>query len=113
MNSKLYYKLWLDAKSQPNKEMYINEYGYPDWFDEISTDPDEVVSFLGEIHDKIWTPFKDILDGYGLSKAEFSRRFCIPIRTVEDWYSGKRKMPEWAKKLIIEKLEIMKETGAE
>lgn len=113
MNSKLYYKLWQDAKNQPDKEMYIGKYDYTDWFDEISTNPDKVISFLEGIHDKIWMPFNDILSNSGFSKAEFSRRFCIPIRTVEDWYSGKRKMPEWAKKLIIEKLEIMKENRAE
>lgn len=31
----------------------------------------------------------------GISRAEFSRRYGIPIRTLENWDSGKNKPPEW------------------
>lgn len=43
----------------------------------------------------------------GLSRAEMSRKFEIPIRTLENWEAGKRMLPHWAEKLIIEKLELM------
>lgn len=43
----------------------------------------------------------------GLSRAEMSRQFEIPVRTLEDWESGKRVPAHWAEKLIIEKLETM------
>lgn len=45
----------------------------------------------------------------GLSRAEMSRQFKIPIRTLENWESGKRKPPEWAEILIVEKLNWIKE----
>ena len=41
----------------------------------------------------------------GLSQAEMSRQFKIPVRTLQDWEAGKRKTPEWAEILIVEKLE--------
>ena len=44
----------------------------------------------------------------GLSRAEMSRQFEIPIRTLENWESGIRKPPIWAEKLIVEKLCMMK-----
>lgn len=28
----------------------------------------------------------------------------IPMRTLQDWESGRRKCPEWCEKLIVEKL---------
>lgn len=43
----------------------------------------------------------------GLSRAEMSRRFEIPIRTLENWEAGSRIPPAWAEKLIAEKLESM------
>ena len=43
----------------------------------------------------------------GLSRAEMSRQFKIPVRTLENWESGKRNPPEWEEMLIIEKLERM------
>ena len=41
----------------------------------------------------------------GLSRAEMSRIFEIPIRTLENWEAGTRIPPHWAEKLIIEKLQ--------
>lgn len=43
----------------------------------------------------------------GLSRAEMSRRFEIPIRTLENWEAGSRIPPAWAEKLIIKELESM------
>ena len=47
----------------------------------------------------------------GLSQAEMSRQFKIPIRTLQDWEAGKRNTPEWAEILIIEKLENIAKTS--
>lgn len=41
----------------------------------------------------------------GLSRAEMSRLFEIPIRTLEGWESGVRTPSHWAEKLILEKLD--------
>lgn len=50
----------------------------------------------------------------GLSRAEMSRRFGIPLRTLENWDSGINSPPEWAEKLIIKELErIKKESSRE
>lgn len=47
----------------------------------------------------------------GLSRAEMSRQFKIPIRTLENWETEKedirRRPPEWAELLIIEKLDSL------
>lgn len=45
----------------------------------------------------------------GLTQKQFSQLFEIPIDVVKSWDSGRRNPPEWAKKLIIEKLKIMEE----
>lgn len=36
----------------------------------------------------------------GISRAEFGRRYGIPIRTLEDWDHGRRKPPEWVLTLL-------------
>lgn len=43
----------------------------------------------------------------GMSRAEMSRQFEIPVRTLENWDAGVRQCPVWAEKLILEKLERM------
>jgi putative transcriptional regulator len=36
----------------------------------------------------------------GISRAEFSRRYNIPVRTLEDWDSGKREPPAYVIALL-------------
>lgn len=40
----------------------------------------------------------------GLTQQQMSDRLGIPKRTIENWEGGQRSCPEWAEKLIIEKL---------
>lgn len=44
----------------------------------------------------------------GLTQEKFSKLFEIPLDTIKNWDSGRRKPPEWAEKLIIKELERMK-----
>lgn len=43
---------------------------------------------------------KEIRDILGISRAEFSRRYGIPIRTLENWDAGKNTPPEWVANLL-------------
>lgn len=54
---------------------------------------------------------KEAREQSGLSRAEMSRQFEIPLRTLEDWESEKRTPPPYVEKLIIEKLHSIKEQG--
>lgn len=40
----------------------------------------------------------------GLTQAEMSRIFEIPVRTIENWESGSRKPPVYVEKLVIAEL---------
>lgn len=43
----------------------------------------------------------------GLTQKQFAEYFKIPLDVVKSWDSGRRRPPEWAEILIIEKLEKM------
>lgn len=51
---------------------------------------------------------KEYRQAAGLTQEEFSELFEIPLNTIKNWDSGRRSPPEWAEKLIIEKLERIK-----
>lgn len=36
----------------------------------------------------------------GVSRAEFSRRYGIPLRTLEEWDAGRRVPPEYVVRLL-------------
>lgn len=44
----------------------------------------------------------------GLNRKEFAESFGIPLRTVEDWEAGRRKMPDYLLRLMDYKVKIDK-----
>lgn len=48
-------------------------------------------------------------DSYGIGQTALAKRFNIPLRTVQDWYSGRRVPPEYVVGMIGELLAIDKE----
>lgn len=108
MTDKLFSKLWTDAIEQPNMELFIGEYGYPDWFDEISTDVGEVISVLESIHTAAHMPFCEILKKSGMKMTDFSLHYLIPYRTVQNWVDGSRACTDYIRLFLIRDLGIVK-----
>lgn len=59
---------------------------------------------LAQELEKIWNtmnlPFRELLDEWKLTQIEFSRRFFIPYRTVQDWAAGKRTCASYLRLMI-------------
>ena len=45
---------------------------------------------------------KDLVSKSGMDMAKFSRRFCIPYRTLQSWCDGTNPYPVYTKLMIIE-----------
>lgn len=43
---------------------------------------------------------KKICDTYYITQTELAKRLNIPLRTVQDWYGGRRNPPEYVVELI-------------
>lgn len=52
---------------------------------------------------------KKICETYNLSQTALAKRFDIPLRTVQDWYSGRRNPPPYLPRMIVELLEHEKQ----
>ena len=42
----------------------------------------------------------------GFNRAEFARQQGIPLRTIEEWEAGRRKMPEYVLRLLAYKIQL-------
>lgn len=51
------------------------------------------------------TAIKHICESYGIRQTELSRRFEIPLRTVQDWHSGRRTPPPYVVNMIVKLLD--------
>lgn len=48
----------------------------------------------------------DVCNRYNLTQTALAKRFDIPLRTVQDWYSGRRQPPDYVLRMIDELLHI-------
>ncbi len=47
-------------------------------------------------------PFRDLLKAMGMTQTQCSRRFDIPLRTVQHWAAGDRDCPPYVKLMLAE-----------
>ena len=47
---------------------------------------------------------RELCEKYNISQSGLARRFGIPLRTVQGWYLGERKPPEYVVRMIYELL---------
>lgn len=73
--------------------------------------PDAYAAEFGDAARPLWNvaclPFRDFLARTGYARAGLARRFCIPLRTVDDWLAEKRNPPPYVRLLIAECTEII------
>lgn len=52
------------------------------------------------------TEVRQLLADHGISQTELSRRFDIPLRTVQDWCAGRRTPPPYVVTMLTKLLEM-------
>lgn len=96
------------AQKQPDLQLFLAEYGLPEWIiKEITEGEQAVVKMLMSIHHILYSTPKELIAESGLSQTKFAARFNIPLRTVQDWCGERRKMPNYLKFMVAEILDML------
>ena len=107
---KIFHKLWdhacdIDSFDEfyalitaPSSQSYINMQKY-----NISSN--QLYDILKSIHGAAHYSLKSMIYDYGFTKASFSHRFCVPIRTVENWCNQTNKCPSYTRLLFLNALD--------
>lgn len=53
-------------------------------------------------------PFRGLLESMELNQSQCATRFCVPLRTVQDWAAGRRKPPAYVRLMMAELTEIVR-----
>ena len=53
-----------------------------------------------ELLEKQINKLEKMRENLGMNRTEFSRYIGIPLRTLEEWEAGRRKMPDYVLRLI-------------
>ncbi len=93
---RIFHKIWnisADCREDDYISNALSDKNFP--FKKYGLDYVEAADVLKKIYKYKHASFKDILDKTGYKKSEISHIFCIPIRTIEDWYNGNSNPPAY------------------
>lgn len=111
MDNKTFYILWSEALASSDRDTYISEWVTSRLFDPDPDGPEPdyeaLTEQLGNIWDVSHMTVAQIRATTGMMQAQFAARFCIKLRTVEDWES-RGKCPAHIRFMMAEILGLIK-----
>ena len=100
---KLFYALFGAALETADRDAYISDWTLSSiWGGDLEDIPGWRPALLAELWEAAHLSIRDIRQHTGLSQAAFSVRFCIPLRTVENWEAGVRQCPDYLRLLLAQ-----------
>lgn len=113
LSNKVFCELWNCAGKVNDKKEYIKTFTSPtsckyiDFKRKFNLEYEEVLYMLNEIYEKQHISFKEILNIAKKRKSDISNTFCIPIRTVEEWYTGKNVCNNYIRLMIMRQYHLL------
>ena len=107
---RVFHKLWDNVDKYDTQDGYINNVISCEKifaFKKYGMDYAEASLALAHIYDLKRMSFKEIIEKAGTRKSIVSHIFCIPIRTVEDWYSGINGSPPYIRLMILKYFHLL------
>lgn len=97
MTNNLLHLLYAEAHNYTDPDAYVADLALSSvWGDAEAADiPAERIALLRRIWDDTHCTIRKLIERCGLTQSAFSRYFDIPLRTVQDWYSGRRQCPPY------------------
>ncbi len=108
----LFHKLVSETENYSSVIEYRKEFM---WFENkiykklmsLNLSEDEIYTLLTNVFVYSKMPFKMIITKAKTSKSKISHQFCIPIRTVENWYAGKSPCPVYISLMILKHYHLL------
>ena len=107
---RVFHKLWNAVDDYDLSDQYVSSLSTDTSifnYDAYGITYQECLYLLRELYEAKNMSFKDLLEAAGAKKSDISHIFCIPIRTIEDWYSGKNRTPSYIKLMILRQFHML------
>ena len=107
---RIFHKLWDSIDDFSDQDDYVSSFSSDNSvfkYDSFGITYSECIYLLKSLYKAKNMTFKEITEAAGAKKSEISHIFCIPIRTVEDWYSGKNRTPSYVKIMVLKHFHML------
>ena len=99
MTDKQFYLIYTEALASADRDAFVSDWSLSTTFgDTFDVDDDAIISRteeIGKIWDAAHMSVQDLCDRAGIGQIELSRKFCIPLRTVQNWFGGQNRCPQY------------------
>ena len=98
--------IWADAQAAADPEAFASDWVTSSAFIDPEEPEQEIDTGLFRQLQTLWGvahwPFRELLQRMELSQTGCAQRFCIPLRTVQDWAAEKRTPPAYVRLMMAE-----------
>lgn len=109
MTDKLFQLIWQDAQQITDIDAFVSDWALSGALLPDGADIDPV---LVERLQMLWhianDPFALILKLMDMTQTQAAVRFCIPLRTIQDWHGERRKIPPYIRLFMAESTDLMR-----
>lgn len=98
-----------EIKNYNDRDAYVSDMVLSSIWEDAPSDeiPAARANAVGQIWDAAHKSVKQIAADAGLTQRKLAERFCIPVRTIEDWCVGKRTPPDYVRLMMQECLGLL------
>lgn len=98
----IFLKLLEESKEYDDSEMYIAERAWQEWMNPFEDNPELITKILDIVFHMGKCDIQDERKLIGISsRAEMSRKYRIPLRTLENWELNENNVPSYTMNLIL------------
>lgn len=112
MEAKIYSVAVVESLNYLDRDVFISDFALSSVWGGGADVTDQDLSarseWCGQLWDAAHRTFKDIARESGLSQRALAQRFCIPLRTAEDWGRGASSCPIYTRLMMQECLGLYK-----
>ena len=98
LSDRAFRDLWQQAIAAPDPDAFVAEANCPDA--DLLTTQEQLRRMWHVAHDG----FREVLDAFCLTPTECANRFCMPIRTMQNWIYDIHPCPPYLRLMMAEAL---------
>ena len=93
-----------EADNYQDRDTYVSDLALSSIWEDAAGDGlfEARLAAVGRIWDAAHKSVKQIAADAGMTQRKLAERFCIPVRTIEDWCAGKRTPPDYVRLMMQE-----------
>lgn len=96
MTDKQFYLIYTEALAATDRDAFVSDWALSSiWGDDADEDIQSRAEEIRKTWDVAHMSVQDLCSRAGIGQSELSRKFCIPLRTVQNWFGGQNRCPQY------------------